>query len=162
MMVKNDGKKKKVKKKKVRKRFRWGKRDDPHEKLLSRFVVLQTGEQAGESIGVESAPKGLEGQRLIIKKGNDFYSIPLDAVQKQDEDLVIIDDIDWAMAEALGEGWRKKAFNVIETDEGEEEEGEPKAEVAEAENKGKKRKKVSKVSKNNSKSKSKSMNEKKE
>ena len=81
------------------------KKEDLYESLIPRFVVNKSGEKIGETIG-------MDGQRIILKKNSDFYSVPLSVLDEHLGELIIEKDIDWEKAKALGERWRKKSFIV--------------------------------------------------
>ena len=81
------------------------KKEDLYESLIPRFVVNKSGEKIGETIG-------MDGQRIILKKNSDFYSIPVSVLDEHLGELIIEKDIDWEKAKALGERWRKKSFVV--------------------------------------------------
>jgi len=81
------------------------KKEDLYESLIPRFVVNKSGEKIGETIG-------MDGQRIILKKNSDFYSIPVSVLDEHLGELIIEKDIDWEKAKALGERWRKKSFIV--------------------------------------------------
>lgn len=81
------------------------KKEDLSESLIPRFVVNKSGEKIGETIG-------MDGQSIILKKNNDFYSVPLSVLDEHLGELIIEKNIDWEKAKALGERWRKKSFVV--------------------------------------------------
>ena len=81
------------------------KKEDISESLIPRFVINKNGERIGETIG-------MDGQRIILKKDSDFYSIPVSVLDEHLGELIIEKDIDWEKAKALGERWRKKSFIV--------------------------------------------------
>ncbi len=80
--------------------------EDPHDNILSRFILDRKGKQIGESIGVE-------GNQLIVKDRKKFFSIPLKSVQEKDNELLLKRKVNWAVAEKKGEKWRKHALDVI-------------------------------------------------
>jgi len=80
--------------------------EDPHEFLLSRYVVNRQGKKVGESIGVEK-------NHIILKHGKKFYSVPFEKVQEKGRDLLLNGKVDWTIAGAKGERWRKKSFDMI-------------------------------------------------
>jgi len=81
------------------------KKEDLYESLIPRFVVNKSGEKIGETIG-------MDGQRIILKKNSDFYSVPLSVLDEHLGELIIEKNVDWEKAKALGERWRKKSFVV--------------------------------------------------
>ena len=81
------------------------KKEDLYESLIPRFVVNKSGEKIGETIG-------MDGQRIILKKNSDFYSVPLSVLDEHLGELIIKKNVDWEKAKALGERWRKKSFIV--------------------------------------------------
>lgn len=81
------------------------KKEDISESLIPRFVINKNGEKIGETIG-------MDGQRIILKKDNNFYSIPVSVLDERLGELVIEKDTDWEKAKALGERWRKKSFII--------------------------------------------------
>ncbi|MDI6917657.1 MAG: hypothetical protein QMC80_07670 [Thermoplasmatales archaeon] len=81
------------------------KKEDLSESLIPRFVVNKNGEKIGETIG-------MDGQRIILKKNGDFYSVPVSVLDEHLGELTIKKNIDWETAKALGERWRKKSFVI--------------------------------------------------
>ncbi len=96
---------KKVEEERLPEEIRWLE-DDPHDNILSRFIIDVKGNQIGESIGVE-------GKQLIVKHRKKFFSIPLRSVQEKDDGLLLKRKVNWAAAEKKGEKWRKRALDVI-------------------------------------------------
>lgn len=78
------------------------KSEDMYESLIPCFVINKNGEKIGETIG-------MDGKRIIIKKMEAFYSVPLSKINEKSDKLVV-DDVDWKEAKILGERWRKKSF----------------------------------------------------
>ncbi len=81
-------------------------RDDPHELLLSRFVVTPKDTPLGESIGIDKS-------MIILKHKSKFYSIPLKSIKEKGDKLVLHKKVNWKRAERLGEHWRKKTLDVM-------------------------------------------------
>lgn len=79
--------------------------EDTSEYLIPRFVINKNGERIGETIG-------MDGQKIILKKDGNFYSVPLSVLDERLGELIIEKDIDWGKAKILGERWRKKSFIV--------------------------------------------------
>lgn len=84
--------------------------DEPMDEYLSRFVLNTDGERIGETVGID-------GERIIMKREEDFFSIPKDAIEEKYGDLLLSKPIDWEESKALGEQWREKSYNKIEYDE---------------------------------------------
>ncbi|MBU2565161.1 MAG: hypothetical protein KJ655_02770 [Candidatus Thermoplasmatota archaeon] len=79
--------------------------EDISEYLIPRFVINKGGERIGETIG-------MDGQRVILKKDSNFYSVPLSVLDERHGELIIEKEPDWEKAKILGERWRKKSFVV--------------------------------------------------
>ncbi|MBU4189763.1 MAG: hypothetical protein KJ886_02025 [Candidatus Thermoplasmatota archaeon] len=79
--------------------------EDMSEYLIPRFVINTGGERIGETIG-------MDGQRVILKKDSNFYSVPVSVLDERHGELIIEKDLDWEKAKILGERWRKKSFVV--------------------------------------------------
>lgn len=84
--------------------------DEPIDEYLSRFVINKDGERIGETVGIE-------GERIIMKKDDDFFSIPINAIEEKYGDLLLSKGIDWEESKTLGEAWREKSYNKMEYDE---------------------------------------------
>ncbi len=68
--------------------------------LLSRFVVDKDGNRVGESISVHK-------DLLIIKKGGDYYAVPLKHVEVKDDEIHVKGIVKWDMAKKMAEEWKK-------------------------------------------------------
>ncbi len=80
--------------------------EDPRDELLSRFIKDKKGRKLGESIGVE-------GNEMIMKRGDRFYIIPLKNIKKKKKELLFVGKINWKAAKIKGERWRKRSLDVI-------------------------------------------------
>ena len=68
--------------------------------LLARFVVDAQGNKIGESIS-------LFEDMLIIKKGKDYYAIPLKHVELKKGEIHIRGIVQWDKAKELAKRWIK-------------------------------------------------------
>jgi hypothetical protein len=74
--------------------------------LLSRFLVDKNDNILGESIG-------FEGLNVVIKHKDKFYLIPRAAIKLKGGKLILIKNVDWVAAKAMGEGWRKQELDPL-------------------------------------------------
>jgi hypothetical protein len=82
---------------------------DPKEfkdEYLSRFVKDKKNKIRGETIG-------FEGKDLILKLENDFFRIPISAVELVEDVLNLKKRVDWKKAKIQGEKWRKKELDPL-------------------------------------------------
>lgn len=76
------------------------------EDFLLKFVVNMDGERIGETVSMD------EG-RVIVKKGSEFFAFNKEDFENRFGDLVL-KDVDWTVAKALGENWKKKHYSPLE------------------------------------------------
>ncbi len=77
--------------------------------LICKYVY-RDGKEYGESIDV------YEG-RLIVKVGSDFLAIPLESVERVEEDKVFIKDFDGRDAEKSGKKWIEEKSKPVSLEE---------------------------------------------
>ncbi|MCD6512513.1 MAG: hypothetical protein J7K61_02795 [Thermoplasmata archaeon] len=66
--------------------------------LLARFVVDAEGRRIGESISIFE-------DMIIIKKGGDYYAIPLKHVSVDNDNIRVRGIIQWDRAKELAKRW---------------------------------------------------------
>jgi hypothetical protein len=84
--------------------------EDPRDEYLSLFVLDANDNPIGESIGVE-------GDRIVIKNGKDFFRVPLKSFEVRERSLRAILKIDWEKAKKEGEIWKRKELDPLWSDE---------------------------------------------
>lgn len=84
--------------------------DEPKDEYLSRFILNADGERIGETIGID-------GERIIMKREEDFFSVPIEAIEEKYGDLLLSKAIDWDESKTLGEEWREKSSDKMEYNE---------------------------------------------
>ena len=82
---------------------------DPTD-YLCRFVAEANGKHLGESVSID-------GDILIIKSKEQFLGVPLKHIQEEEKKLVVYGLIDFDKAYELGESWRKRSYQLINTTE---------------------------------------------
>ncbi|OYT45353.1 hypothetical protein B6U90_03495 [Thermoplasmatales archaeon ex4484_6] len=73
--------------------------EDPMDEYLSLFVHDDSDRVMGESIGVE-------GKDIIIKKGGEFFRVPLSSLELEERILRVVKRIDWKKAKKKGDKWK--------------------------------------------------------
>ncbi|HDS58808.1 MAG TPA: hypothetical protein ENN54_00720 [Thermoplasmatales archaeon] len=68
--------------------------------LLSRFVIDKDGNRIGESISVHK-------DLLIIKRGSDYYAVPLAHVEEVDDELRVRGVVQWERARDMAQEWKR-------------------------------------------------------
>ena len=77
--------------------------------LICRFVV-KDGKIIGESIDVHK-------NRLVIKIGEKFIGIPLDVIEKTEEDKIYVSDFNEEEAAKFGELWLEEKSKPVSIEE---------------------------------------------
>ncbi len=77
--------------------------------LICRFV-LKDGRIIGESIDVHE-------NRLVIKSGEKFLGIPLEAIEKTEEDKIYVSEFDESDALKFGEKWLEEKSKPVSMEE---------------------------------------------
>lgn len=77
--------------------------------LICRFVV-RNGEVIGESIDVHK-------NRLVIKVKDEFLGIPLEAIEKTEEDKIYVSEFNEEDAKRFGEIWLEEKSKPVSLEE---------------------------------------------
>jgi len=76
--------------------------------LLCRFVIDGLGEKVGESVAID-------GDIIVIKAGKKYLGVPLKHIEEEEKTLLVKGLVDQSKAEEMGENWRQKALDKVNT-----------------------------------------------
>jgi len=76
--------------------------------LLCRFVIDGLGEKVGESVAID-------GDIIVIKAGKKYLGVPLKHIEEKEKTLLVKGLVDQSKAEEMGENWRQKALDKVNT-----------------------------------------------
>ncbi|MGA1793550.1 MAG: DUF5749 family beta-barrel protein [Thermoplasmatota archaeon] len=79
---------------------------DFKDEYLSRFLKDKKGDVKGETID-------FEGDDLVVKKGDEFFRVPISSVELEEEFLMLKKRVDWKKAKVMGEKWRKRELDPL-------------------------------------------------
>jgi len=77
--------------------------------LICKYVY-RDGKEYGESIDVHE-------NRLIVKVGSNFIAIPLESIEKVDEERIFVGEFDGKEAEEIGKKWMEEKSKPVSLEE---------------------------------------------